>query len=73
MDNDPAGLEAPEVYEASAEFDWLTWGEWHGDQTGDSSFGAVELPTDWTMGHSDYLDPTEPTLVPTGEVVAGVR
>ena len=45
----------------------------HGGRTGDWGFGATSLPTDWTTGHTEYLDADRPTLAAVGEVVAGRR
>ncbi len=73
MDNRAPGLEVERVYEASAPADPITWAEFHGEQTWEDSFGAIELPTDPVMMHWEYYDEWFPTLTPIGEVVSGVR
>jgi hypothetical protein len=73
MDNRAPGLEVERVYEASAPVDPITWAEFHGEQTWEESFGAIELPTDPVMMHWEYYDEWFPTLAPIGEVVGGVR
>jgi hypothetical protein len=73
VDNDRAGFEVDEIYEASGGSDPITWRELHGGQTWDPDTGldAVSLPTEWDMGHGDYYDSDRPTLAAIGEVVAG--
>ncbi|RFU22218.1 alpha/beta hydrolase [Geodermatophilus marinus] len=74
LDNDAAGLEAPEVYESSSPADPITWlADWYGTETDNPRVGAEPLPTSWTTGHTGYLDPDRPTLPAVGEVVAGQR
>jgi hypothetical protein len=73
MDNRAPGLEVERVYEASAPVDPITWAEFHGEQTWEDSFGAIELPTDPVMMHWEYYDEWFPTRAAIGEVVAGVR
>jgi hypothetical protein len=73
LDRSAAELEVDEVYEATSASDYVTWLELHGEQTWESSFGAVSLPTAWNMGHTGYYDPDHPTVTAIGEVVAGVR
>ncbi|SDC43731.1 Alpha/beta hydrolase [Geodermatophilus telluris] len=74
MENDAAGLEAAEVYEASSPADPITWHDAHGGYpTWREDFGAVALPTGPVMMHWEYYDAAFPTLTATGEVVAGVH
>jgi hypothetical protein len=73
MDNRAPELEVERVYEASAPADPIAWAEFHGEQTWEDSFGAVELPTDPVMMHWEYYDEWFPTRAAIGEVVAGVR
>ncbi|MGY1710107.1 alpha/beta hydrolase [Geodermatophilus sp. SYSU D00758] len=74
VDNDAAGLEAPEVYESSSPADPITWlADWFGTETDNPRVGAEPLPTGWTTGHTGYLDPDGRTLPAVGEVVAGQR
>ncbi|SET50846.1 alpha/beta hydrolase [Geodermatophilus poikilotrophus] len=73
MDNRAVELEVERVYEASAPVDPITWAEFHGEQTWEDSYGAIELPTDPVMMHWEYYDEWFPTLTPIGEVVGGVR
>jgi hypothetical protein len=73
MDNRAPELEVERVYEASAPADPITWAEFHGEQTWEDSYGAVELPTDPAMMHWEYYDEWSPTRAAVGEVVAGVR
>ncbi|SDN50513.1 alpha/beta hydrolase [Geodermatophilus sp. DSM 45219] len=73
LDRTAAELEVDEVYEATSASDYVTWLELHGEQTWESGFGAVSLPTDRDMGHTGYYDPEHPTLTAIGEVVADVR
>lgn len=67
------GLEAPEVYDAAAFGDPISWSGWFGVRTSARSYGSSHLPVDRFMGHSDYYDPAHPTLAAIGAVVAGVR
>jgi hypothetical protein len=67
------GLEAPEVYDAAAVGDLISWSGWFGTGTYAPSFGSTALPGEPIMGHSDYYDPAYPTLAAIGEVVAGSR
>jgi hypothetical protein len=73
MEDDAAGLEAPEVFDAAGGDDPIAWLDWFGRSPGAARFGATELPVDPAMGHSDYYAPDRPTLSAIGEVVAGVR
>ncbi|MGK5110603.1 MULTISPECIES: alpha/beta hydrolase [unclassified Geodermatophilus] len=74
MNGDAGSLEAAEVYEASAGLDPIGWVDWHGRYpTWDDGFGAIELPTEWVMTHSEYYAEHFPTLAAIGEVVAGPR
>ena len=68
-----AGLEAPEVYDAAALGDPVSWLGWFGTDTWAGPFGSTSLPTTWSMGHSEYYDAEYPTLAAMGEVVAGTR
>jgi hypothetical protein len=67
------GLEAPEVYDATAVGDPVSWLGWFGTSTWAGPFGSTPLPTTWSMGHSEYYDAEHPTLGAMGEVVAGTR
>ena len=67
------GLEAPEVYGATALGDPISWAGLFGTPTHAPRFGAEELPVDWFMGHSDYYAPDHPTLAAIGAVVVGAR
>ncbi len=74
MDGPASDLEADEVFEASSVFDAITHALGvHGGRTGDWDFGATPLPTEWTTGHTEYLDADRPTRAAVGEVVAGTR
>jgi hypothetical protein len=66
-----AGLEVPEVFDAAAPGDPISWVGWFGMSTYASPFGSSALPGEWWMGHSDYYN--HPTVAAIGEVVAGVR
>ena len=66
-----AGLEAPEVYDATALGDPISWTGSFGMLTDAPRFGSDGLPVDWYMGHSDYYAPDHPTLAAIGAVVAG--
>jgi hypothetical protein len=68
-----AGLEAPEVYDAAAAGDFISWSGVFGMPTWSPRFGSTGLPGDVWMGHSAYYDPAHPTLAAIGEVVAGTR
>jgi hypothetical protein len=68
-----AGLEAREVYDAAAVGDPVSWLGWFGMHSWARSFGAIGLPVEPFMGHSDYYHPAYPTLGAIGEVVAGTR
>jgi hypothetical protein len=67
------GLEAPEVYDAAALGDVISWSGWFGMGTYLPGFGSTALPVEPWMGHSDYYDPDYPTLAAIGEVVVGSR
>ncbi|WP_448642251.1 alpha/beta hydrolase [Geodermatophilus sp. URMC 63] len=70
MENDAAGLEVAEVYEASSPVDPVTSWDHHGQYpTWRDDFGAVELPTGWSMMHGEYYDEGFPTRAAIGEVV----
>ena len=73
LDRSAADLEVEEVYEASALRDPISLVQHFGNATWDDDFGAVELPTDWSTGHTEYYDLDRPTVAAIGEVVAGVR
>jgi hypothetical protein len=73
LDHSAAELEVEEVYEASALRDPISLVQYFGNATWDDDFGAVELPTDWSTGHTEYYDTDRPTRAAIGEVVAGVR
>ncbi|MBB3083441.1 alpha/beta hydrolase [Geodermatophilus sabuli] len=74
MDHDVEGLEVAEVYEASPAFDPISWWDWHGEHpTWTDAFGAVELPVEEGMLHTEYYDEQFPTLAAIGEVVAASR
>ena len=66
-----AGLEAPEVYQASGGADWIAGLRWFGQEPWEPAYGAQALPTDPSEGHTDYYDPAHPTLAALGRVVAG--
>jgi hypothetical protein len=65
--------EVPEVYDAAAPLDPVSWVGWFGVDTWDDRYPAVELPADWNTLHADYFDRGRPTLPAMGEVVAGTR
>ncbi|SDO91004.1 Alpha/beta hydrolase [Klenkia soli] len=67
------GLEAPEVYGATARDDLVPETHVYGRVPGDLGFGDTQLPTVAGQGHSDYYDPAYPTLQAVAEVVAGTR
>jgi hypothetical protein len=69
MRNDAAGLEADRVYEASPLFDPVSWGGWFGPPTWWDGSGAVPLPVDEVMLHTEYYDRHFPTVAAIGEVV----
>lgn len=73
MEDDAAGLEAPEVYDAASAADPISWSGWFGTETWAERFGSTGLPTDAGTGHSGYFDRDRPTLAAMGEVVAGRR
>jgi hypothetical protein len=73
MEDDAAGLEAPEVYDAASPADPISWSGWFGTETWAERFGSTGLPTDAGTGHSGYFDRDRPTLAAMGEVVAGRR
>lgn len=70
MEDDAAALEAPEVYDAAAPADPISWAGWFGTETWAARFGSTGLPADAGTGHSGYFDPDRPTLAAMGEVVA---
>jgi hypothetical protein len=73
MEDDAASLEAPVVVDAAAAGDLVPRLQWFGDSgTQDQDYGATELPVEPGMGHSDYYDPSHPTLAAIGEVVTGL-
>ncbi len=71
MEDDAASLEVPEVYDAAAPADPVSWIGWFGAETWSRSFGSTALPADATTGHSGYFDRDRPTLAAMGEVVVG--
>lgn len=73
MEDDAAGLEAPEVYDAASPADPISWSGWFGTETWAGRFGSTGLPTDANTGHSGYFDRGRPTLAAMGEVVVGRR
>ena len=73
MEDDAAHLEAPEVYDAAAAADPISWSGWFGTGTWAERFGSTGLPADAATGHSDYFDRDRPTLTAMGEVVVGRR
>ena len=66
-----AGLEAPEVYQASGGSDWIVRLHWFGEEPWEPGYGASPLPTVLGEGHTHYYDPAYPTLAALGRVVAG--
>jgi hypothetical protein len=74
MEDDAAGLEAPAVFDAATSADPISWLGWFGERhTWEPGYGSTALPTEASMGHSDYFDAAFPTLAAMGEVVAGSR
>ncbi len=73
MEEDAASLEAPEVYDAWAAGDPISWAGWFGLPPGVDAYGSTGLPNDLWAGHSDYYEPGGPTLAALGEVVVGAR
>ena len=74
MEDDAASLEVPEVFDAAAPADPISWATWFGERkTWEDAYGSTGLPADWFEGHSEYFDRDHPTLVAMGEVVAGTR
>jgi len=74
MEDDAASLEVPEVFDAAAPADPITWATWFGERkTWEDAYGSTGLPADPFEGHSEYFDRDHPTLVAMGEVVAGTR
>ena len=73
MEEDARSLEVPEVYDATADDDWIAQMSWFGSSPDEDRYGSTALPTDPGMGHSDYYSPEFPTLAAIGEVVAGAR
>lgn len=73
MTGHAADLEAPQVFDAAAPGDPISWLGWFGGDPWSSAYGATELPGDTWMHHSDYYSPQHPTLAAIGEVVAGRR
>lgn len=73
MTRSAADLEAPEVYDATAPGDPISWSGAFGMPTHTSRFGSVGLPADRWTGHSHYYDRDHPTLAAIGAVVAGTR
>lgn len=63
--------EVPEVYDAIGGLDPIGVSGWFGEQPWAPGYGATLLPTDWHEMHSDYYDPSHPTLAALGAVVAG--
>jgi hypothetical protein len=74
MDGPASDLEVDEVFESSSPSDLITHALGvHGGRTDDWDFGATSLPTEWTTGHTQYLDADRPTIGAVGEVVVGAR
>jgi hypothetical protein len=73
MEEDARGLEVPEVYDATADDDWIAQLSWFGTSPDEDRYGSIGLPTDPGMGHSGYYSPEFPTLAAIGQVVAGAR
>ena len=74
MEDDAASLEVPEVFDAAAPADPISWATWFGERkTWEDAYGSTGLPADWFEGHAEYFDRDHPTLVAMGEVVAGTR
>jgi hypothetical protein len=74
MEDDAESLEAPLVVDAAAAGDLVPRLEWFGDRgTRAQGYGSTELPVEPGMGHSDYYDPSHPTLAAIGRVVSGSR
>lgn len=78
MQGDAADLEVPEVVQATGGDDWIEWVPRLADvidlpafENAPSSphYGATALPVDEDMGHSDYYDPGQPTLVALGKLL----
>ena len=65
------GREVPEVYDAAAALDPISWAGWFGTYTWAPEYGATELPADWDTLHGQYYDAARPTLAALGRVVAG--
>jgi hypothetical protein len=66
-------LEVPEVYDAATLLDPVAVSEWFGTSPWEREYGATELPVDPFAGHTDYYDPTRPTMPALGAVVAGTE
>jgi hypothetical protein len=74
MEDDAASLEAPAVFDAATLADPISWAGWFGERhTWEDGYGSTALPTEASMGHSDYFDTDVPTLAAMGQVVAGTR
>jgi alpha/beta hydrolase family protein len=73
MDGPGWSLEAEEAYRGRALFDPIrcTPDEVHGPS--DDLTGYTSLPTDLTMGHSDYYDADHPTVWAVGRVLVDVE
>jgi hypothetical protein len=73
MPGDAHVLEAPEVYDAATLLDPVAISQWFGTAPSEREYGATELPVDPFAGHTDYYDPTRPTVPAIGAVVAGTE
>lgn len=73
MEATAASLEVPEVYDAGAVGDPISWSGHFGITPWSEPYGSTGLPVEPFMGHSDYYDRDRPTLAALGEVVVGDR
>ncbi|TFV66304.1 hypothetical protein E4P40_25515, partial [Blastococcus sp. CT_GayMR20] len=73
MEDTAAGLEVPEVYDATSAADPVTWPGWFGSVPRADHFGSTALPVEPGTGHSEYYVPQSPTLTALAEVVTGSR
>ncbi len=75
MDGPGWSLEVDEAYRARAPLDpiRLVPDAVHGSSLGSDQHGYTSLPTDLTMGHSDYYDPDHPTVGALGHLLAEQR
>jgi hypothetical protein len=63
--------EVAEVYDATGGLDPVGISGWFGEQPWGPGYGATLLPTDLEETHTEYYDPSHPTLAAMGAVVAG--